>query len=504
MSLPPRAFGIHAAAVLVCFAAASADAGEVHEYRVEVDSSLSRMHVSARFASPADSITAKSSAAGKYLIDARDCDGPSPIRLRNRRMMLPVDGIRCMSYTVDLAGAGHHHRYNGMLDPENVVISPSLWLWRPRLAGDTEIDVRFVLPPDVRVSVPWQPVPGDSWHYRLARSPESSDAPAAFGRFLYRELAVPGAVLKVSILRGRDMGAEHLDVGAIADWLRAAATDVTLAYGRFPNPSPQVVVIPITGGREARSASAVPFGQVIRDGGEAVQLFVERGRSLDAFLGDWTATHEFSHLMLPYLAPEHRWVSEGFAQYYQNVLLARSGTYDTERAWQKLYEGFERGRRSRPELSPNAAAERGIRSARMKIYWSGAALALMADVELRRRSGGAETLDDVLGHLQSCCLPSGRTWSAPELFRTLDALASHPVFMPLYRRYADAAGFPDTRPLLERLGVDVTDTGVRLRREGELAVIRSAITAIDPAAARWREQLAAHHRASKLRAAGSR
>ena len=27
---------------------------------------------------------------------------------------------------------------------------------------------------------------------------------------------------------------------------------------------------------------------------------------------------------------------------------------------------------------------------RMRVYWSGAALALMADVELRRRSGGAE------------------------------------------------------------------------------------------------------------------
>jgi len=38
----------------------------------------------------------------------------------------------------------------------------------------------------------------------------------------------------------------------------------------------------------------------------------------------------------------------------------------------------------------------------MKVYWSGAALALLADVELRRRSDGEQTLDDILGEFQQC------------------------------------------------------------------------------------------------------
>lgn len=502
---PKRVAGLRAAALAGCLAAATAaHAGEVHEYRVAIDPAMARMQVSARFASRVDSITARSNDAGEFLIEAWDCGAATPIRMRNQRMLLPVDGIRCMNYTVDLERASRQHRYNRMLEPDNVVVSPSLWLWRPRLKGDAGIDVRFVLPDGLRVSVPWQPVDGDTHRYRLTRSPESSDAPAVFGRFVYRELEIPGAVLKVSILKARDPAADRLDVIAIEEWLRATATDVTLAYGRFPNPSPQVVVIPVEGSRSGEPGSAVPYGQVIRDGGEAVELFIDRSRSLDALLDDWTATHEFSHLMLPYLVPEHRWVSEGFAQYYQNVLLARSGAYGTRRAWQELYEGFERGRLSRPELSPNAAAERGMRSARMKIYWSGAALALMADVELRERSGGAETLDDVLGRLQSCCLPSRRSWTAPEFFAKLDSLASHPVFIPLYQRYADTAGFPDTRGLFARLGLDVADDEVRLRRDGELTSIRLAITALDPVAAQRREQLAARHRASRLRAtAGS-
>jgi hypothetical protein len=491
-----RASRASAAVLTACLYWPVAHAGDLHEYRVEIDPSMSRLHVEARFGAWVDTVTAKSNDAGDYLLEAGGCGHTAPIRLRNQRMMLPVDGIRCLSYSVDLAEAAQHRGYNGALAPGNVVVSPSLWLWRPRLAADDGITIDFDVPPGMQVAVPWQLIDAENHRYLLTSSPETSNAPAVFGDFDYREVDVPGATLRVSLLRSEDPVGNRLGIAAIEEWLRTTATDVTLAYGRFPNPSPQVVVIPAVDSRR----SAVPYGRVIRDGGEAIELFVDLSRPLEVLLDDWTATHEFSHLMLPYLAREHRWVSEGFAQYYQNVLLARAGAYDPAEAWRELYEGFERGRLSRPELSPNAAAERGIRSARMKVYWSGAALALMADVELRARSGGRETLDDVLERLQACCLPSPQVWTGPELFARLDALASHPVFMPLYRRYADTAGFPDPRPLLARLGIEVADGRVHLTRSGELQQIRTAITQTDPAAAQSREQLAAQHGNSGFRA----
>ena len=182
--------------------------------------------------------------------------------------------------------------------------------------------------------------------------------------------------------------------------------------------------------------------------------------------------------MLPYVRPGHRWISEGFAQYYQNVLLTRAGRYDEQRAWQKLYDGFERGRTSRPELSPNQAARQGVGAATMKIYWSGAIIALMADVELRRRSGGRESLDGVLDQLQVCCLPSAHSWSGTELFLKLDGFVDEPVFMPLYRKYADARGFPRFEDTLERLGVTIHNGTVQLSDDAELAEIRRAITGI--------------------------
>lgn len=471
-------------------------AAGAHDYRIEIDAAISHMRVEARFSEPVDTVTAKSNDAGDFLIDARDCGNGNPIRLRNRRMMLPVDGVTCMNYTVDLERAARHEPQNRSLSAGNRLISPSLWLWRPRLTNGVELDLSFDLPPGMQVSLPWPRRPGETHAYRLGRSPESSHAPALFGRFETTTVEVPGATISVNLLQSNAAVESRVTADAIAEWIRATATDVSLAYGRFPNPSPQVVVIPVGDSRRG----AVSHGRVIRDGGEAIELYIDERQPLDAFLRDWTATHEFSHLMLPYVERGQRWVSEGFAQYYQNVLMARSGAYDRQRAWQELYEGFERGRQSRPELSPNDAAAGSHREARMKIYWSGAALALMADVELRERSGGSETLDDVMARLQACCLPSDRVWSGPELFATLDSLATYPVFMPLYRRYADTAGFPDIRPLFERLGLSVAHDEVRIRKNGELAHIRAAITAVDPSTARWREQLA---RATPRRQAGA-
>jgi hypothetical protein len=482
-----RALAALLAALLIhCGSAIAAVSPDIHYYTISVDYTLSRLWVEARFSPSVDGVTARSRDAGKLLMDVRDCDSAEKIKMRNRRMLLPANGIRCMNYMVDLERAARIERHNRTLLPSNIIVSPSLWLWRPELTASRELRVRFQLPENMRVSVPWELISSDRQEYRVAKSPESSDAQVVFGDFEYRELPVPDAVLRTAFLKA-DGG---MATEVVSNWLRATATDVSLAYGRFPNPAPQVLVIPV-GAARSGGDSAVPFGRVIRDGGEAVELLIDQRRPIEAFLEDWTATHEFSHLLLPYMQRKQKWVSEGFAQYYQNVLLARSGTYDDLKAWQKIYEGLERGRLSRPELSPNEAATGSLRGSLMKVYWSGAAIALMADVGLREQSNGKESLDLVLDKLQACCLPADRVWSGTELFTKMDSLTKYPVFMQLYRRYADTAGFPDVGPLFDRLGLSTSNGKVRLKRHAELAAIRNAITEMNTDAADWRHQLAA-------------
>lgn len=262
----------------------------------------------------------------------------------------------------------------------------------------------------------------------------------------------------------------------IVEWVQSTADSMKLVYGRFPNPNALIIVIP-SSENGWDSDSPVTFGRVTRSNGETVELFVNPDRPIDEYYSDWTATHEFSHLMLPLLDQRYRWISEGFATYYQNVLMSRSERYTPEFAWQRLTEGFVRGRESRPDLSPNDAASGGIGQARMKVYWSGAAIALMADIELRKRSGGNESLDLALDHLQSCCLPANRRWTGPELFEKLDSFVSSPVFMPLYRQYANNDGFPDLGPLLQDLGVSTHQDGtVSLDDSKPLAELRAAIS----------------------------
>ncbi len=475
---------------VVCFLDVSAArAAADHRYTVSVNASLSKMRVSAEFATPVRRVRARSWRAGDYAYEFYDCGRGQALHTRNQRLVVPTGGLRCLQYKVDLRLAAAKQRQNRTLDPGNIVVSPSVWLWRPPVRDNQRLLIDFDLPGGMRVSAPWQRREDAGHRYLLQDSPQSANAPVVFGRFEQRDVPVPGAVLRVSLLQGR----QPMDNDSIVRWIEAAATDVTLAYGRFPNPSPQVIVVPVSG-KARRHGSPVPYGRVVRDGGETIELYINQQQPLRAFLDDWTATHEFSHLLLPYVERRHRWISEGFAQYYQNVLLARAGAYAQQRAWQKLYDGLQRGRASRPDLSPNSAAAGRSRNSTMKVYWSGAAIALMADVKLRELSDGQQTLDSVLRDLQACCLPSDRQWEGMELFAKLDELAGHEIFMPLYLRYANAPGFPDTAVLFERLGLEIRRGRVHVSNAGTLAGIRNAITALDPAVASWRQQLAASAR----------
>ena len=431
------------------------------------------MTVEARFTTAVTEISARSQLARHFLDNARDCSTGKKIKTHLWRMVLPSGGITCLNYNVDLREAAQAGRLNRILDSSSIVVSTSLWMWRPKLLGSNKIRVQFRLPEGVDAFVPWEPIDYLDNTYLLGASPESGTAIAVFGEFESVAECVTGTELTIVLLNTQS----DTDRSAIVDWVRETAKIVTLAYGRFPNPSAKVILIPVRGNSWG-SDSAVPFGRVVRDGGEAIELLINEDKPISEFYDDWTATHEFSHLLLPYLHRDQRWISEGFAQYFQNVLLSRAGRYTEDYAWQELHDGFERGRQSVPDLSPNQAARGDARDARMKIYWSGAALALMADVELRRRSGGSESLDVVLGRLQRCCLPSPKTWSGRELFTKLDTLIDEPLFMNLYHQYADANGFPDVRPILQQLGVATGYDGIRLLNDAELAAVRAAISAL--------------------------
>jgi hypothetical protein len=269
------------------------------------------------------------------------------------------------------------------------------------------------------------------------------------------------------------------DVDVLSAWVIEAARRVLLVHGGLPVPRVQVVVTPIEGRevRPWRDADPVPFGRVLRDGGAAVQLFVRQTATAAMLSRDWTATHEFSHLLLPYVDRDDGWLPEGFATYYQNVLLARAGVYDAREAWQRIVEGFGRGRRVAYSDTLAESIARSGENHVMRMYWSGVAIALLADVELRRTGG---SLDGALAGLRRH-LPSDEPWSARRVMVALDAAGGEGVFDGLRRRWIDARDFPEVDAVLAALGVRIETGSVVLDDTAPLAVIRRAITSTDSA-----------------------
>jgi hypothetical protein len=103
-------------------------ASVAHDYTISLDATLTTMTVAARFDRPVDYISARSRYARRYLHDVRDCDTGEKLATRDRRLELPAGGIRCLHYSVSLRGADR--------DASKIVISPALWMWRPRLGRE--------------------------------------------------------------------------------------------------------------------------------------------------------------------------------------------------------------------------------------------------------------------------------------------------------------------------------------------------------------------------------
>ncbi len=283
-------------------------------------------------------------------------------------------------------------------------------------------------------------------------------------------LEVAGGELQVE-WRGHYTNAERVK---LQRWLRHASYTAATLYGHLPR-SPIRVVLE----RSDRGRGAVPYAQVIRGSRQGVRFSLNPGFPLRAFIDDWTAVHELVHLYIPYPGDSGIWLSEGLATYYQNLLRARVGILTPQLAWQKLSEGFQRGladdQFDAMTLEEVSAAMWDTGSY-MRVYWSGTAFFLEADMQLRLDSNNRLSLDTVLERFVACCREQTEPGNAEQLISALDQAHGSQLFSQLYRRYARLRGMPDYAALLTRLGVEQTGNNTRLTPvEPQLAAIRSGM-----------------------------
>lgn len=462
---PSRTSRVCAAGAAV-LAALSAHAGV--NYRVSIDTTAGELHVAACADRRYATIELRAEdGAHDYLLGFERSDQGELMRNGDRLLARDLAAGACIDYRVAAARASRSSARDGRMQAtgKSWMINPGLWLWRANEAGTLTLD----LPVGMHASLPWQPRDRSAQVYLL--EPGGGDWPAwtVFGNVDERRIAGgDGTELRVAVIdppspqRAAELHA----------WLREVAQTTLAAYGRFPVASAQVLVLEI----DSRSDSPVPWGQTTRGAGVAVELFVRRGASLAELRADWTAAHEFAHLFHPYLGNSGRWLAEGLASYYQNVLRARAGLVSEAYAWERLDAGFDRGRKSAAGTSlaqiSHGARRRGGWPV-MRIYWGGAAFWLEADIALHQQRGIG--LEQVLAGYSSCCLPEPDRVEPDAFLARLDAISHSDIFSRLAQKHLQAPQLPSLDTSYAALGLRVSGAHAQLSDDPQARALRAKI-----------------------------
>jgi hypothetical protein len=118
----------------------------------------------------------------------------------------------------------------------------------------------------------------------------------------------------------------------LVSWVNkvAKATESTLGFYPFD--------VHIYLSRRGSANEPVPWAHTQRDSFQCLYFYVNPDYSLEEFLNDWTAPHEFSHLSIPFLGNENAWFAEGYASFMQYQIMETLGIYTGDEIQQKYLE----------------------------------------------------------------------------------------------------------------------------------------------------------------------
>lgn len=429
---------------------------------------------------PMQYVMPEARSALRYVVEAHDGEGRVLDVTARGLVIAPGANEGCANLTIDLARAAVEIDDDDAiaLFGKTVYGSPDMWLWRPEPWPTGAVGtLQLKLPQGMRASLPWPRAPDDADTFLVDSSTWKLMAKCAIGDVQVRTLDVGDATFTVARLPG-DL---RVSDAGLTKWLTEAATAVSLvgAAGdvdgkpRFPVRHAQVLLVPVPAG------GGIPFGMAMRGGGPTAMMLVSARADDDDLHGEWVGVHELSHLLLPPLVSEDAWLAEGMASYYQQTLRGRAGLLSVEESWGLLVDGFDRGRRSARHASLREASTR-MRSeySYLHVYWGGAAVMLMLDVELRK---AGTSLDTVVAGIRKREPRDTVYRTADEVVGWMQELAPGVDVRKVVERGLSQK-FPPVDPLLDDLGVLRGSARGRgregeavLRDDAELAEIRRAI-----------------------------
>jgi hypothetical protein len=371
-------------------------------------------------------------------------------------------GWRVLRYRFALGEAAEQRR-----DPDTAIASgdvfaapPSTWLLHPDVPTPGSFRFHVTTAPPALFLAGTHPSPdGAPDTYEAPTDTLDDSSFAAFGAFHAATIASGAARVLVAV-------APHdLPMGApdATAWVKGAVDGIASYLGRgFPAPRTLVIVQRGTPGNPTR-------GVTLGDGGPAVLVRAGDGVTAATTRDDWVMTHELLHVVMPSLAREHVWLSEGIASYVEPIVRVRAGTLAPEKLWRDLVEGLPQGL---PE-----AGDQGLERTHTwgRTYWGGSLYCLMADVHIREETRNARSLDDVLRAVVASGADVEAHWDVTRLFDVGDAATGTHALHDAYRELALAPGTVDLPALWRRLGVKVDADHVAFDDGAPLASVRRGI-----------------------------
>lgn len=313
---------------------------------------------------------------------------------------------------------------------------------------DRAVTLRVLKPADWEIATGLEAGDEDD-QFRARSYDELVDCPTEIGPFVSYEFIAAGKRHRIAIYGLRDHDASYI----VPDIARIVETCARI-FGILPYKSYTFIYHLVDRDRRSGVEHANSTAMIINK-----RNFHAR-RDYDDFL-DLTA-HEYFHLWnIKRIHPrgwgpfnysreaytKSHWFTEGLTSYYAGLILVRAGLWTPERFYSQMAAHFTahetcggRDMMSLEEaswnnwLKPDNAADTTI-----SYYEKGAVVGWMLDMEIRRRTGGLRSLDDVMRELDRTFGARGVAYVNEDLLHTIQEVAGSD-FSAFYERWVESRG----------------------------------------------------------------